>query len=150
MRGPQFTRGYWKDPEASAAVLRDGWYWSGDIATRDAEGFYRIVDRRKEMIKYKGFPVAPAEVEAVLLEHPAVRECGVVGRADAAAGEIPVAFIALREGFVTGKKMEAELCSFVADRLTHYKQPREVHFIEAVPKTASGKILRRELKKLIL
>ena len=150
MRGPQFTRGYWKDPEASAAVLRDGWYWSGDIATRDAEGFYRIVDRRKEMIKYKGFPVAPAEVEAVLLEHPAVRECGVVGRADAAAGEIPVAFIALREGFVTGKKMEGELCAFVADRLTHYKQPREVHFIEAVPKTASGKILRRELKKLIL
>jgi long-chain acyl-CoA synthetase len=79
MRGPQFTRGYWKDPEASAAVLRDGWYWSGDVVTRDSEGFYRVVDRRKEMIKYKGFPVAPAEVEAVLLEHPAVRECGVVG-----------------------------------------------------------------------
>jgi long-chain acyl-CoA synthetase len=149
MRGPQFTRGYWKDPEATAAVLRDGWYWSGDIATRDSEGFYRIVDRRKEMIKYKGFPVAPAEVEAVLLEHPAVRECGVVGRSDTAAGEIPVAFIALREGFATGRKMEEELCGFVADRLTHYKQPREVHFVEAVPKTASGKILRRELKKLI-
>jgi acyl-CoA synthetase (AMP-forming)/AMP-acid ligase II len=149
MRGPQFTKGYWKDPDATAAVLRDGWYWSGDIATRDGDGFYRIVDRRKEMIKYKGFPVAPAEVEAVLLEHPAVRECGVVGRPDAAAGEIPVAFIALREGFVTGKKMEDELCGFVADRLTHYKQPREVHFVEAVPKTASGKILRRELKKLI-
>ncbi len=149
MRGPQFTRGYWKDPDATAAVLRDGWYWSGDIATRDGEGFYRIVDRRKEMIKYKGFPVAPAEVEAVLLEHSAVRECGVVGRPDAAAGEIPVAFIALREGFATGKKMEDELCAFVADRLTHYKQPREVHFIETVPKTASGKILRRELKKLI-
>jgi long-chain acyl-CoA synthetase len=149
MRGPQFTQGYWKDADASAAVLRDGWYWSGDIVTRDREGFYRVVDRRKEMIKYKGFPVAPAEVEAVLLEHPAVRECGVVGRQDAAAGEIPVAFIALREGFVTGKKMEDELCAFVADRLTHYKQPREVHFVEVVPKTASGKILRRELKKLI-
>lgn len=149
MRGPQFTHGYWKDPDASASVLRDGWYWSGDIVTRDREGFYRVVDRRKEMIKYKGFPVAPAEVEAVLLEHPAVRECGVVGRQDAAAGEIPVAFIALREGFVTGKKMQDELCAFVADRLTHYKQPREVHFVEVVPKTASGKILRRELKKLI-
>jgi long-chain acyl-CoA synthetase len=149
MRGPQFTRGYWKDPEASAAVLRDGWYWSGDVVTRDSEGFYRVVDRRKEMIKYKGFPVAPAEVEAVLLEHPAVRECGVVGRPDAAAGEIPVAFVALREGFVTGKKLEDELCGFVADRLTHYKQPREVRFVEIVPKTASGKILRRELKKLI-
>ena len=149
MRGPQFTRGYWKDPDATAAVLRDGWYWSGDIVTRDAEGFYHVVDRRKEMIKYKGFPVAPAEVEAVLLEHPAVRECGVVGRPDAAAGEIPVAFIALREGFVTNRKMQEELSAFVADRLTHYKQPREVHFVEVVPKTASGKILRRELRKLV-
>ncbi len=149
MRGPQFMLGYWKEPDATAAVLRDGWYWSGDIVTRDAEGFYRVVDRRKEMIKYKGFPVAPAEVEAVLLEHPAVRECGVVGRADAAAGEIPVAFIALREGFSTCKKMEDELCAFVADRLTRYKQPREVHFVEVIPKTASGKILRRELRKLI-
>jgi long-chain acyl-CoA synthetase len=149
MRGPQFMLGYWKEPDATAAVLRDGWYWSGDMVTRDAEGFYRVVDRRKEMIKYKGFPVAPAEVEAVLLEHPAVRECGVVGRADAAAGEIPVAFIALREGFSTCKKMEEELCAFVADRLTRYKQPREVHFVEFVPKTASGKILRRELRKLI-
>ena len=149
MRGPQFMQGYWKEPAATAAVLRDGWYWSGDIVTRDGEGFYRVVDRRKEMIKYKGFPVAPAEVEAVLLEHPAVRECGVVGRPDAAAGEIPVAFIALREGFVTCKKMEDELCAFVADRLTHYKQPREVHFVNAIPKTASGKILRRELRKEI-
>jgi acyl-CoA synthetase (AMP-forming)/AMP-acid ligase II len=149
MRGPQFMQGYWKEPEATAAVLRDGWYWSGDIVTRDSEGFYRVVDRRKEMIKYKGFPVAPAEVEAVLLEHPAVRECGVVGRPDAAAGEIPVAFVALREGFATCKKMEEELCAFVADRLTRYKQPREVHFVEVVPKTASGKILRRELRQLI-
>jgi acyl-CoA synthetase (AMP-forming)/AMP-acid ligase II len=149
MRGPQFMRGYWKEPGATDAVLRDGWFWSGDIVTRDCEGFFRVVDRRKEMIKYKGFPVAPAEVEAVLLEHPAVRECGVVGRPDVAAGEIPVAFIALREGFVECKKIEDEMCAFVADRLTHYKQPREVHFVEAVPKTASGKILRRELRKLI-
>ncbi|MCU1300923.1 MAG: AMP-dependent synthetase and ligase [Candidatus Sulfotelmatobacter sp.] len=149
MRGPQFMRGYWKEPEATAAVLRDGWYWSGDIVTRDPEGFYRVVDRLKEMIKYKGFPVAPAEVEAVLLEHPAVRECGVVGRRDVAAGEIPVAFVALREGFMNCKKMEEELCTFVAERLTRYKQPREVHFVEVVPKTASGKILRRELRQLI-
>jgi acyl-CoA synthetase (AMP-forming)/AMP-acid ligase II len=148
MRGPQFMLGYWKEPQATAAVLRDGWFWSGDIVTRDREGFFRVVDRRKEMIKYKGFPVAPAEVEAVVLEHPAVRECGVVGRADAVAGEIPVAFVALREGFVGCKKLEEELCAFVADRLTHYKQPREVRFVDAVPKTASGKILRRELRKL--
>ena len=149
MRGPQFMLGYWKEPDATAAVLRDGWYWSGDIVTRDAEGFFRVVDRRKEMIKYKGFPVAPAEVEAVLLEHPAVRECGVVGRPDVAAGEIPVAFVALRDGFAPCKKMEDELSGFVAERLTRYKQPREVHFVDVVPKTASGKILRRELRELI-
>jgi long-chain acyl-CoA synthetase len=147
MRGPQFMLGYWKEPEATASVLRDGWYWSGDIVTRDREGFYRVVDRRKEMIKYKGFPVAPAEVEAVLLEHPAVKECGVVGRACPEAGEIPVAFVALRDGYVDSGKLEEELCSFVSERLTHYKQPREVHFVEAIPKTPSGKILRRELRK---
>jgi acyl-CoA synthetase (AMP-forming)/AMP-acid ligase II len=147
MRGPQFMLGYWKEPAATSAVLRDGWYWSGDIVTRDHEGFYRVVDRRKEMIKYKGFAVAPAEVEAVLLEHPAVKECGVVGRRCDEAGEVPVAFVALRDGFAESGKLQQELCSFVADRLTHYKQPREVHFIESVPKTASGKILRRELRK---
>jgi len=147
MRGPQFMLGYWKEPQATAAVLRDGWFWSGDIVTRDREGFYRVVDRRKEMIKYKGFPVAPAEVEAVLLEHPAVKECGVVGRPDACAGEVPVAFVALREGFVDSAKLGEELCAFVADRLTHYKQPREVRFVDSIPKTASGKLLRRELRK---
>jgi long-chain acyl-CoA synthetase len=149
MWGPQFMKGYWNEPEATAAALRDGRYWSGDIVTRDKDGFYRVVDRRKEMIKYKGFPVAPAEVEAVLLEHPAVRECAVVGRPDSAAGEIPVAFIALRAGFATSSKMQEELCAFVGERLTHYKQPREVHFVDIVPKTASGKILRRELRQLV-
>ena len=98
MRGPQFMLGYWKEPQATAAVLRDGWYCSGDIVSHDAEGFYYVLDRRKEMIKYKGFPVAPAEVESVLLEHPAVRDCGVVAKPDPDAGEIPVAFVVLREG----------------------------------------------------
>jgi len=147
MRGPQFMLGYWKEPQATAGVLRDGWYWSGDVVTRDAEDFYAVVDRRKEMIKYKGFPVAPAEVESVLLEHPAVRECGVVGRQDPAAGEIPVAFVALRDGFEACAKMSQELSDFVANRLTSYKQPREVHFVDAIPKTPSGKLLRRELRK---
>jgi long-chain acyl-CoA synthetase len=149
MRGPQFMLGYWKDPQATAAVLRDGWFWSGDIVTRDAEDFYRVVDRRKEMIKYKGFPVAPAEVEALLLEHPAVRDCGVVGRADAAAGEIPIAFVVLREGSVASAKLKEELCGFVAERLTPYKQPRQIHFVDALPRTPSGKILRKELRKTL-
>src|SRR5580704_4325916 len=148
MRGPQFMMGYWKDPPATAAVLRDGWFWSGDIVIRDSDDFYFVLDRRKEMIKYKGFPVAPAEVEALLLEHPAVRDCGVVGRPDPAAGDIPVAFIVLREGSVASKKLEENLCGFVAERLTSYKQPRQIHFVDALPRTPSGKILRRELGKI--
>jgi acyl-CoA synthetase (AMP-forming)/AMP-acid ligase II len=149
MRGPQFMMGYWKAPEASAAALRDGWYWSGDIVNRDADGFYYVLDRRKEMIKYKGFPVAPAEIEAVLLEHPAVRDCGVVAKADLAAGEIPCAFIVLRDPGAACESMDSSIRAFVAERLTSYKQPREVRFVEAVPRTASGKILRRELRKTL-
>jgi len=148
MRGPQFMLGYWKEPQATAAVLRDGWYWSGDIVNRDADNFFYILDRRKEMIKYKGFPVAPAEVEAVLMEHPAVRDCGVVARPNLEAGEIPCAFVVLRDGQVSDEAMKKSLCGFVADRLTSYKQPREIHFVDAVPRTPSGKILRRELRKV--
>jgi acyl-CoA synthetase (AMP-forming)/AMP-acid ligase II len=149
MRGPQFMLGYWKAPEATDAVLRDGWYWSGDVARRDERGFYFIVDRRKEMIKYKGFPVAPAEVEAILMEHPSVRDCGVVGRSDEAAGEIPFAFVVLREGGPGSDELKSELGRFVADRLTHYKQPRGFEFVSTIPRNPSGKILRRELRKLL-
>jgi acyl-CoA synthetase (AMP-forming)/AMP-acid ligase II len=149
MRGPQFMQGYWKEPQATAAVMRDGWYYSGDIARADADGFYYILDRRKEMIKYKGFPVAPAEVEAVLLEHPAVRDCGVVGKPHEEAGEIPCAFVVLRENFTASTALNGELRAFVADRLAHHKQPREVYFVEAVPRTPSGKVLRRELRKTL-
>jgi acyl-CoA synthetase (AMP-forming)/AMP-acid ligase II len=150
MRGPQFMLGYWKEPQATAAVLRDGWYYSGDIVRRDEDGFYYVLDRRKEMIKYKGFPVAPAEVESVLLEHPAVRDCGVIAKPDLAAGEIPCAFVVVREGIIACDKLDQELREFVADRLAHHKQPREVHFVDAVPRTPSGKILRRELRKIVV
>ncbi len=146
MRGPQFMMGYWKEPEATAAVMRDGWYYSGDIVRADADNFYYVLDRRKEMIKYKGFPVAPAEVESVLLEHPGVRDCGVVAKPDAEAGEIPCAFVVVREGYTACAALDQELRKFVADRLAHHKQPREVRFVEAVPRTPSGKILRRELR----
>jgi acyl-coenzyme A synthetase/AMP-(fatty) acid ligase len=149
MRGPQFMLGYWRDPQASSAVLRDGWYWSGDIVRRDQQDFYYVLDRRKEMIKYKGFPVAPAEVEALLLEHPAVRDCGVIARPDECAGEVPVAFVVLRQGFAASRRLQEELCEFVAERLSPYKQPREIRLIDAVPRTASGKILRRELRKAL-
>ena len=146
MRGPQFMMGYWKSPQCTADVMRDGWYWSGDVATRDDDDWYRIVDRRKEMIKYKGFPVAPAEVEAVLLEHPSVRDCGVVGRPCQEAGEIPCAFIVLREGIPDTQHTRDEICGFVRERMTSYKQPREIRFVQAIPRNPSGKILRRELR----
>src|SRR5215472_10658689 len=149
MRGPQFMRGYWKSPDATSAVLRDGWYWSGDIVRVDADGFYCVVDRRKEMIKYKGFSIAPAEVESVLLEHPAVSDCGVVSRVDAAGEEIPCAFVVVREGEASDQQTVEKLQAFVAERLTRYKMPREIHFVQDMPRTASGKILRRELRKLI-
>jgi acyl-coenzyme A synthetase/AMP-(fatty) acid ligase len=149
MRGPQIMLGYWKDPQATAAVLRDGWYFSGDIVRADADGFYYVLDRSKEMIKYKGFPVAPTEVESLLLEHPAVRDCGVIAKPDVAAGESPCAFVVLREGFTPSDALDKELRDFVADRLAHHKQPREIHFVDAVPRTPSGKILRRELRKAV-
>lgn len=147
MRGPQFMMGYWKNPQATADVMRSGWYYSGDIVRVDADGFYYVLDRSKEMIKYKGFPVAPAEVESVLLEHPAVRDCGVVAKPDADAGEIPCAFVVVSDGYTPSGALDLELRTFVADRLAHHKQPREIRFVDAVPRTPSGKILRRELRK---
>jgi acyl-CoA synthetase (AMP-forming)/AMP-acid ligase II len=146
MRGPQFMMGYWKSPECTADVMRDGWYWSGDVAIRDERDFYRIVDRRKEMIKYKGLAVAPAEVEAVLLEHPSIRDCGVVGRPDAEAGEIPCAFVVLREGIPDSQSTRDHISSFAAQRLAKHKLPRDLRFVSAIPRNPSGKILRRELR----
>jgi long-chain acyl-CoA synthetase len=142
VRGPQVMRGYWKKPDDTAAVLRDGWFFTGDVGKIDENGYAFIVDRKKEFIKYKGFGVGPAEVEAVLCEHPAVADAGVIGKPDDAAGEIPKAFVQLRAGSsVTAE----ELMDFVRERIADYKSVREVEFIEKVPRTASGKILRREL-----
>ena len=142
VRGPQVMRGYWHKPEDTAAVLRDGWFFTGDVGKKDARGFVFIVDRKKEFIKYKGFGVGPAEVEAVLCEHPAVADAGVIGKPDVEAGEIPKAFVQLRAGATVTAD---ELMDFVKQRIADYKRVREVEFIDKVPRTASGKILRREL-----
>jgi acyl-CoA synthetase (AMP-forming)/AMP-acid ligase II len=148
MRGPQFMLGYWKSPDATDAVLRDGWYWSGDVVRTDDQGQFYVVDRRKEMMKYRGFSIAPAEVESVLLEHPAVRDCGVVSRVSD-GDEIPCAFVVLREGELETAQSAESMQSFVAERLCNYKMPREIRFVQSIPRTASGKILRRDLKKLV-
>jgi acyl-CoA synthetase (AMP-forming)/AMP-acid ligase II len=142
IRGPQVMRGYLHRPADTRAVLDDdGWFHSGDIGHADADGHFFIVDRLKELIKYKGMQVPPAELEAVLLSHPAVADAAVVPYADAEAGEIPRAFV-VRKGQATGD----ELMAYVASRVASYKKVRRLEFIDAIPKSPSGKILRRLLK----
>jgi long-chain acyl-CoA synthetase len=144
IRGPHVMKGYWKAPEENARALRGGWLHTGDIARKDEDGYLYIVDRKKEMIKYKGFGVAPAELEALLHEHPAVADCAVVPMKDAEAGEIPRAFIVLRPGV---QVTAAEIMRFVEERVAGYKRIRAVEFVSEIPKNPSGKILRRVLKE---
>jgi long-chain acyl-CoA synthetase len=142
VKGPHIMKGYWKAPEETSRTLRDGWLHTGDIAKIDADGYVYIVDRKKEMIKYKSFSVAPAEVEAVLFKHPAVADCAVIGKPDAEAGEIPKALVLLRPG----EEVSADtIMEFVGSRIAGYKKVREVEFVTTIPKTASGKVLRRVL-----
>jgi acyl-CoA synthetase (AMP-forming)/AMP-acid ligase II len=147
IRGPQVMLGYWGDPEETALTLRNGWLHTGDIGHLDTEGYLYIVDRKKDMIKYKGFSIAPAELEAVLVEHPAVQESAVVGVPDEEAGEIPKAFVVLY-GDGSYSVTDEELITFVNGKLAGYKKLHEVEFVEALPKIPSGKILRRELREL--
>jgi acyl-CoA synthetase (AMP-forming)/AMP-acid ligase II len=142
VRGPQVMKGYLNNPAATAnTVDGDGWLHTGDIAYGDEDGFFWIVDRLKELIKYKGLQVAPAELEALLLTHPAVMDAAVIGIPDDEAGELPKAFV-VRKGEVT----ETEIMEFVAANVAPYKRIRMVQFIDQIPKSSSGKILRRMLK----
>jgi acyl-CoA synthetase (AMP-forming)/AMP-acid ligase II len=144
VRTPSMMRGYLGDAEATAAVIdADGWLHTGDICLVDAEGWYRITDRIKELIKYKGYQVAPAELEDVLLGHSAVSDVAVVRSPDEAAGEVPKAFVVRKPG--TEAVAAEELMAWVADRVAPYKRVRRVEFTEAIPKSAAGKILRRQL-----
>jgi acyl-CoA synthetase (AMP-forming)/AMP-acid ligase II len=143
VRGPFMMKGYFEDPAATAQTIdRDGWLHTGDVGYVDADGDFWIVDRVKELIKYKGMQVAPAELEAVLLQHPAVADCAVYPQLDAEAGEIPKAAVVLKRG--TSATAD-ELLQFVAARVSPYKRVRVLHFVDAIPKSASGKILRRVL-----
>jgi acyl-CoA synthetase (AMP-forming)/AMP-acid ligase II len=143
VRGPQVMRGYLDDPEATAATVDDdGWLHTGDVGRADDDGYVVLVDRVKELIKYKGYQVAPAELEAVLVQHPAVAEAAVVGRPDEEAGEVPKAFVAL-----SGEATEEEIMAFVADRVAPYKRLRALEVVDEIPKSPSGKILRRVLNE---
>lgn len=143
VRGPQVMKGYWRNAEATAATLtEDGWLRTGDIARHDEDGYLYIVDRKKEMIRYKGHQIAPSELEALLAEHPSVRDAAVVPKPDLEAGEIPKAYIVLRQDQPAS---EREIMDWVAERVNPLKRIRAVEFVEGIPRTPSGKILRREL-----
>src|SRR3954449_5974106 len=144
VRGPQVMKGYHNNAEATAITLDpDGWLHTGDIAHIDADGHVYVVDRLKELIKYKGFQVAPAELESLLLTHPAVADAAVIGVADEAAGEIPVGYVVLKPG---EQASPDEIQAFVADQVASFKQLRRLTVVDAIPKSASGKILRRALR----
>lgn len=148
IKGPQVMKGYWNRPKETeeAFITIDGerWLRTGDIAKIDEEGYEYIVDRRKEMIKCKGFSVSPAELEKLLLTHPAVMDCAVIGKPDSYAGEIPKAFVVTKPGTKAASK---EIIDFVKGRIAEYKWVREVEFIDYIPRTQSGKILRRVLSE---
>ena len=142
IRGPQVMVGYLNNEEATRETIdEDGWLHTGDVAEMDDDGYYAIVDRLKELIKYKGFQVPPAELEAILINHPGVADCAVIGVPDDEAGEIPKAFVVVSDEDVT----DDELMAFVAEKVSPQKKVRLIERIEEIPKSASGKILRREL-----
>jgi acyl-CoA synthetase (AMP-forming)/AMP-acid ligase II len=143
VRGPQVMKGYLNNPEATAeALVEDGWLRTGDIGRIDPEGFTFIVDRLKELIKYKGYQVPPAELEAVLVSHPKVKDAGVIGVPMDDGGDSPKAFVVTDDGLDP-----EELMAWVAERVAPYKRIREVEFVDEIPKSASGKILRRLLRE---
>ena len=147
VKGPQVMKGYWKMPEETAQVLRDGWLYTGDIAKMDEDGYFYIVDRKKDLIKYKGYSVYPRELEDVLYEHPAVKLCAVVGKPAPEVGEIPKAFVVLKEGYEPSEELKREIMDFVNERVAAYKRIRELEFRTELPVSAAGKVLRRVLRE---
>ncbi len=142
VRGPQVMSGYWQQPEETAQVLREGWLFTGDLARQDADGYFSIVDRLKDLILVGGMNVYPREIEEVLLTHPAVAEAAVVGVPDARHGEVPRAYVALRPGAAATPE---ELLEFCRERLARFKVPRSLEIRDELPRTFVGKVLRREL-----
>jgi long-chain acyl-CoA synthetase len=143
VKGPQIMKGYWHNPQETAMVLRHGWLLTGDIACMDADGYFYLTDRKKDLIKTKDYSVYPRELEDVLYEHPAVKLCAVVGKPDVLAGEVPKAFIVLKEGMVA---LADEIMSFVNGKVAPYKAIHDVEFRKELPLSPAGKVLKRYLK----
>jgi long-chain acyl-CoA synthetase len=144
VKGPQVMRGYWKKPEETANVLRDGWLYTGDVGRMDENGYFYITDRKKDLIKYKDYSVYPREIEDLLYEHSAVKLCAVIGKPEPMVGEIPKAFVVLKDG---AKATEAEIMEFVKEKVAPYKAIREVEFRKELPISSAGKVLRRVLQE---
>ena len=143
VRGPQVMKGYYNEPEATAqAIDSDGWLHTGDLVKIDEDGYVYVLDRKKELIKYSGFQVPPAELEGILLEHPDVADAAVIGKPDDQSGEIPKAFVVRRDGATVTAEA---LMSYVGEKVATFKRVREVEFVDTIPKNASGKLLRRVL-----
>jgi long-chain acyl-CoA synthetase len=144
VRGPQVMQGYWNRPDETASVLRNGWLYTGDIAYMDEEGYFFIVDRKKDLIITGGYNVYPREIDEVLHEHPAVKEAVSVGIKHPTRGEIIKAYIVLREGQSLTK---AEILTYCREKLANYKVPKQVEFREDLPKSIVGKVLRRVIRE---
>jgi long-chain acyl-CoA synthetase len=144
VRSPGSCAGYWNDPAATADLLRGGWLHTGDLGSRDADGYIWFRGRTKQIIVRAGSNISPQEVEEALYQHPAVLEVGVVGKPDPVYGELVVAFVALRQGASVN---EDELQAFARERLADYKVPEQIHFLPELPKGLTGKVDRRTLKE---
>jgi long-chain acyl-CoA synthetase len=143
VRGENVMIGYWGDPAASADVLTDGWYRTGDVARRDDDGFFYLIDRERDLVISGGLNVYPAEVEAVLLRHRAVVEAAVIGVPDPVWGEAVKAFVVRAPGAALE---EAELLAHCRAQLAGYKKPRSIEFVASLPRGSTGKVLKRELR----
>jgi long-chain acyl-CoA synthetase len=144
IRGPQVMKGYWNMPAETALTLRDGWLYTGDIARIDEDGYFYIVDRKKDMIISEGFNIYPNEIDEVMLTHPKVRDAAAVGVPDQLRGEKVVLYVVLHEGV---EAVQDELLGFCKEHLAKYKVPKKVVFRKELPKTPVGKVLRRVLRE---
>lgn len=142
IRGPQIMKGYWNQPDKTQLALRDGWLYTGDIATMDGDGYFYIVGRKKELIISGGYNIYPKEIEEILYTHPSVKEVCAYGQPDSYRGEVVKLAVVLREGHAAS---EEGIINWCQDKMAKYKIPKSVEFLGELPKTSVGKLLRRKL-----